>query len=50
MDHRRESHFLEVLTEGGNGLADVALNPMNIKEDTMPSTQKELLRVKYQGG
>lgn len=44
--HARTAHIHTVLTEGGNGLADITIDPLLTIEDKMPSSQKELFKSK----
>ena len=44
--HARTANFHVVLTEGGNGLADITIDPLLTIEDKMPSSQKELFKSK----
>ena len=41
--HARTSNFETILTEGGNGLADISLDPMKTIEVELPASQKKLL-------
>ena len=48
--HARTANFRVVLTEGGNGLSDITIDPLLTIEDKMPSSQKELLHAKFSMG
>lgn len=48
--HARTANFHVVLTEGGNGLADITIDPLLTIEDKMPSSQKELMHAKFSLG
>ena len=41
--HARTANLTTVLTEGGNGLADIGLDPMRTIEEVLPTAQKDLL-------
>ena len=42
--HARTSNLEKILTEGGNGLADISLDPMLTLETELPAAQKQLLQ------
>ena len=45
--HSRTAHQGTVLTEGGNGLADITLDPLKTIEKTLPTSQKDLIQEEH---